>query len=293
MFGKQFLPVWLGFLVFAQLHAQTRINLPYHARNVDFSAAPSTKPFKTGTMLPSTCEVGEGFFKSDGEAGQNFYGCTSTNQWTLQSGGSGGSGSAGPSSALTDLRVTRTSNTTLTIGSSCSTAAPCNYRLGHVVIAITNPLIVTLASASNAGTAYIFISSSNSITVGHSSTLTVNCSVGCFTQTGVEQFPDDSLPLFRWTANTEVGKWDASGGTDYRAFLAWTPLAAGLGLSRTINPLTGENTFAADPNVIGVRVSVPQSSTSTCVAGNWAADTQYLYLCAAPNVWRRVATQSW
>lgn len=39
-----------------------------------------------GTSLPATCSVGQKFFKTNATAGQNLYGCTSINTWTLQSG---------------------------------------------------------------------------------------------------------------------------------------------------------------------------------------------------------------
>lgn len=39
-----------------------------------------------GTSLPGTCTVGQYYFKTDAVAGQNLYGCTATNTWTLQSG---------------------------------------------------------------------------------------------------------------------------------------------------------------------------------------------------------------
>lgn len=42
-----------------------------------------------GTTLPANCQVGQLFFKTDSAAGQNVYGCTSANTWTLQSGGGG------------------------------------------------------------------------------------------------------------------------------------------------------------------------------------------------------------
>jgi hypothetical protein len=291
MFRTQFLVVWLGLILLVQLDGQTRVNLAHQSRNMDFGAAISTRPFKTGTILPSTCQVGESFFKSDAEAGQNLYGCTGINQWSLQAGG-GGVGGAGATAALTDLRAVRTSSTVLTVGASCSPALPCNYRMGHMVVAITNPITVTLSSATSAGTVFIYLTATNGIVAGHTSTLTVNCSTGCTPQNGIEQFPDESLPLYRWTANSTVGQWDVT-GTDYRAFLSWTPVTAGVGLSRTINPLTGENTLAVDSNIIGTRVSVPATSTSQCVAGNWAADDQFFYVCASTNVWRRVAASSW
>ena len=70
--------------------AQTRIDVRTQTKSIDFSNALSTRPFKTGTTLPATCAVGEAFFKTDAAAGQNWFGCTSTNTWMHQS----GSGSA-------------------------------------------------------------------------------------------------------------------------------------------------------------------------------------------------------
>jgi len=58
---------------------------------VDFTSSTSTAPMKSGTSLPSTCSVGQAFFKTDATAGQNIYLCTSNNTWT-QVQGSGGSG---------------------------------------------------------------------------------------------------------------------------------------------------------------------------------------------------------
>ncbi|MCL5746358.1 MAG: hypothetical protein M1541_20910 [Acidobacteria bacterium] len=56
----------------------------------DAAGAVSTKPAKSGTVLPATCGVGEQFFKIDAAPGQNLYGCTAVNTWTAMSGGSGG-----------------------------------------------------------------------------------------------------------------------------------------------------------------------------------------------------------
>jgi hypothetical protein len=64
--------------------AQTRVDLRTQSRNVDFSAASSTKPSKTGTTLPTTCSVGETFLKTDAAAGRNLYVCTQANTWTVQ-----------------------------------------------------------------------------------------------------------------------------------------------------------------------------------------------------------------
>lgn len=66
----------------------------------DASGAVSTKPARLGTTLPSTCSVGEQFFKTDATAGQNLHFCTAVNVWTQMSGGVGGGDTAsnvGPS----------------------------------------------------------------------------------------------------------------------------------------------------------------------------------------------------
>ena len=70
----------------AGLGAQTAIDVKTQTRNIDFSGAVSTRPFKTGTTLPATCTTGESFFKSNAAAGQNLFGCTATNTWTALSG---------------------------------------------------------------------------------------------------------------------------------------------------------------------------------------------------------------
>lgn len=67
------------------LRAQTAIDLKNQTRNIDFSGASSTRPFKTGTVLPAACSVGESFFKSNATPGQNLFSCTATNTWTLMS----------------------------------------------------------------------------------------------------------------------------------------------------------------------------------------------------------------
>src|SRR5207244_1533974 len=54
---------------------------------VDFTAAPSTAAFKAGTNAgrPAICAVGDTYFCTDCTAGQNLYGCTAVNTFTLQS----------------------------------------------------------------------------------------------------------------------------------------------------------------------------------------------------------------
>jgi len=63
---------------------------------VDFSGGVHTLPARAGigASKPSTCTVGEQYFATDATPGQNLFGCTVTNTWTLEAGG-GGSGAVG------------------------------------------------------------------------------------------------------------------------------------------------------------------------------------------------------
>jgi hypothetical protein len=70
--------------------AQTQIDLRTQAKSVDFTAAGSTKPLKTGPTLPAVCTTGEVFFKTSAPAGANLYACTAANTWSAQGGSSSG-----------------------------------------------------------------------------------------------------------------------------------------------------------------------------------------------------------
>jgi hypothetical protein len=63
--------------------AQTRLDLGRQSKNVDFSGAEKTKPFKSGTSLPPACQQGEVFFKSDAPAGQSVYVCGPADNWVM------------------------------------------------------------------------------------------------------------------------------------------------------------------------------------------------------------------
>ncbi|HEY4086041.1 MAG TPA: hypothetical protein VGM43_08890, partial [Bryobacteraceae bacterium] len=69
------------------LQGQTKLNLQAQSQNVDFSAAPSTKPAQTGTALPATCSPGAVFLLLSNSPGKNLYICTGQNTWTQQTGG--------------------------------------------------------------------------------------------------------------------------------------------------------------------------------------------------------------
>ena len=257
----------------------TAIDLHTQSRNVDFSDADSTRPFKSGTGLPSNCAVGEIFYKTDAPAGANVYGCVAANAWALEGGGLAMLGQAG------DLLVVRTNATTLTIGAGCSPATPCNVRFGNLVYSVISSATSTIAGGT--GAAFVYLSSSGVITVGHN--LTVTCSANCVAQSGVTSFPPDSIPVFTWSASS--GAWDPNGGTDLRAFTSTAVIQPGAGMTSTV--ANGKVVLGADAALIGIRTAVPASSTDACVTGSWAMDGSFYYLCVSSGGWRRAALSSW
>jgi hypothetical protein len=72
------------FLASGIAYGQTMVDLRTQSKSVDFSSANATKPFKSGTVFPSICSVGEIFYKTDAPAGANLYACTAANAWTLE-----------------------------------------------------------------------------------------------------------------------------------------------------------------------------------------------------------------
>jgi hypothetical protein len=76
----------IGFLAAIGLtFGQTLVDLKTQTKNVDFSRALSVRPFPTGAGLPSVCNTGQMFFKTDATSGANLYGCIAPNTWVLES----------------------------------------------------------------------------------------------------------------------------------------------------------------------------------------------------------------
>lgn len=282
---KHFL-LLLALLLATSSFAQTLVDLRTQSKSVDFSALPSTRPVQVGTTLPATCQVGQLFFNSASASGANLYGCSATNVWTVESGG-GGSSSSGVTmvSQLGDVQAARTSTSVLTIGANCSSATPCNVRFGSTVYSITAGATATI-SGSATGMLYIYVASTGVLTVG--SNLTVACK-GCSAQSNVTAFPPDSVPVATWSVSN--GTLDQTGGQDFRAMLGTKNLIAGMGV--TVVDSNGTAAVSADTSLVGFHVAVPASSSSSCSAGNWSYDANYIYVCVAANTWRRSALSSW
>ncbi len=282
--------IWLVPLAAAIAVSGQGIDLRTQARNVDFSGASLTKPTRTGNTLPSACQVGELFFKLNAAAGQNLYACTSLNVWTVivGSGGGGGGGSAPTTAgALLDLVVTRNSGTQLSVGANCTALTPCNVRFGNRVDRFTLGASATL-SGSASGLAFFYVSNQGVLTVGYNA-IAVACDATCTAVSGITAFPNDSIPLAMWSAN--AGLWDAEGGLDFRGFLSTKPIATSTGLMST--DVAGLTTVSIDTTMVGLRVGIPATATSTCLRGSWAADASFHYVCIATDTWRRAAVSSW
>jgi hypothetical protein len=274
-------------VVAGALHGQiTQLDLHFQSRDIDFSTANATKPFKSGASLPSVCGIGEMFFALNAPAGANLYGCTSLNGWTLEStSGSGGGSGASMASQLGDFAVARTSATVLTIGANCSVTTPCIVRFGSLVYSFASSGSVSISAGT--GLAYVYVSSAGALTVGHN--LTANCTAGCIGQSGVTSFPTDAIPLFTWSATS--GTWDTAGGTDQRALLSSKSIMASTGLTSAES--SGKTVVTVDSTIVSLRTSVPATSSAACTAGTWATDSSYYYLCVSLNSWRRTALSTW
>ncbi len=90
--------LFLSLFIGIASYAQTAVDLGKQSKNVNFSNAPSTTPWKMGTTLPGTCNTGEVFFNTAASNGLNINLCIN-NVWVAFTGALGSipvqSGSAG------------------------------------------------------------------------------------------------------------------------------------------------------------------------------------------------------
>lgn len=223
------------------VRGQTRVDLRTQSKSVDFTAANMTKPFKSGTVLPGACTVGEAFFKTDAPAGTNLYACTSLNSWTLETGGTTGASFAvaGPAA-------------TISFPSEGS-----NFRCGNRTTTLLTPATVTLGSASApAGSqAWVYFDcGSSALRIDTSASMNQsNITVTGITKglTAASGFPNDVIPIARLSAgNDAVNQWDTYAVTDGYAFQNASVYKAGSFLSRTANA-DGSMTLALDSTKLG------------------------------------------
>ena len=263
------LPMWM--------FGQTTVDLRTQSKAADFGAAPFTRPFSTGTVLPATCTVGYMFYKSNAPAGQNLYGCTATNIWTLEAGGAG----ASAATQLTDIAPVLTSSAVAsgTFASDGTVLGQPGYSTAYTG---SWTIALSAGSAASATTFYVYQdpTSPSSLKVD-----TTNSSFNGVTLSGISQghssasgYPADVTPLYRLTAgDTTANQWDPwstcapnalTGCIDDRAWLGKTIVKAGTDLSSSVS--NGVKTINADNTILTqkfVGAGAPGS-----IAGNLAGD---------------------
>lgn len=265
----------LGLLLMLALASfgQTQIDLQHQSQNIDFSQAPSTKPVKSGSVLPATCGTGELFYKTNAPAGQNVYGCTSTDTWTLQGDGSGSGATA--FNQLTDLQLSFSGNTwTIAAGS---------VAFGDVATSFAAATF-SESAPSDSGTIY-FCADYNAGSPRLLAVIPAAFNAANYTSNGLTAIagtgcPVDSLLLGTGTMSSGTGAF----GNDARAALSHGPIVrTGMYLTTTATNSGQARQVDIDAGVIprffsgsGAPGTISGSRIGTLY---WRTDTGQLYLC--------------
>jgi hypothetical protein len=298
---------------------QTQVDLRTQSRNVDFSGAIETRPEKTGTVLPATCNAGDLFFKTSAPSGANLYGCVATNTWSVLSGGGGSSGGA------QDFDI-QTGDLVYCVDTGSSSNYACN--LSPPVTAYSAGMVVQVkANTTNTGAATLNLNSlgAEPILKGKNHTLEANDILGgqvitvVFDGSAFEMQsqianyltagPSGGIVVnhatFPWTVDVQTsvicfsndvcaptGTLDLSGAALAKPSrqASSDPATCLEGESyynitlHVRRDCTATNTWSASN-----MVAAPANSTVACAKGSWATDGSFFYLCTATNSWKRAA----
>jgi hypothetical protein len=182
-------------------------------------------------------------------------------------------------SKLKDFEFERTSPTELTFGRECSTRTPCNVRFNQRTHSFTTGGTVVLSQSSPKGEAFAYVTRDGVLTIG--SNLSIRCT-GCLAVPGVDHFPENTIPLWTWTAASVAGVWDRDGGVDRRGLQSAKVIIPGLGIQ-----------IAESPDSTAIAVDLvhftPKSSSEACAPGAIWSDDSYIYVCVASGTIKRAA----
>jgi len=279
------------------LAAQTQVDLKTQTKNVDFTAAITTKPVKAGTALPATCAAGELFFKTNAAPGGNLYLCTAANTWTQN-----GLPSA---SQATDFLVTA-------LGASATIQCTvCKYGIGAKTFVVSSNLSAGgLTGTGGSATVFFYLNPTGTPQFGYDGTTVTGATLtGLEGQTPITFFPGDSIPL----ATCVVAANQFTACTDFRAVYRRSVAVAGSGIVVLEDPSSGLTTYAANPAVVGLlggsntwtgnndfsgtshstpaKTGTIANRPSTCAVGElyFATDAatagKNLHFCTAANTW--------
>ena len=210
------------------------------------------------------------------QSGQSLVFNGATGQWQPQTVSGGGGGGAAATAQLTDLNVVYTSPTVLTIGSNCTTTAPCNLRFGTTVISILSSATVTV-SGPGSGTAYFYVTSDGTVNAASHCALPLSCSATCLASTNVPNFPLNSIPIANWTVLN--GQWTTGGGTDRRAFQSINVINGGAGIAMVDNGT--QTTLSVDPNLVPTFLTATANLTFASIANASCSADQTITLAGA------------
>jgi hypothetical protein len=155
--------------------------------------------------LPSSCTAPSFYYATNAAPNSNLYACNvNDGKFYVVSGGGASVGNG-------IFTVVRTSGTVLTLGSGCSSTAPCQVDfIGVGTCSITASSTATSSAGSD--TAYIYLTPACTLTVGHNTGSNLTCSAGCTVVTGITAFPASAVQLA--TATRTAGVWDTTGVTN-------------------------------------------------------------------------------
>ena len=300
MIESRIIPALLaGVLVLAggPLRGQTQVDLKTQTKNVDFSAAPTTKPVKAGTALPATCTSGELFFKTNAAPGGNLYLCTAVNTWTP-------SGLASASQA-TDFLVTAQG------ASATIQCTVCQYGIGAKTFVVSSTMSASgLTGSGGSATVFFYLNPTGTPQFGYDGTTVTGATLtGLAGQTLITSFPGDSIPL----ATCAVLANQFTACTDFRAVYRRSVAVAGIGIVVLEDPSTGLTTYAVNPALVGLvagsniwtgnndfsgashstpaKTGLIANRPATCTVGElyFATDAatagKNLHFCTAANTW--------
>jgi hypothetical protein len=288
-----------GMLVLAAgaLSAQTNVDLRTQTKNVDFTAAPTTKPVKAGTALPATCGPGELFFKTNATPGGNLYLCTAANSWT-QSGLS-------PASQASDFLVTAAG------ASATIQCTVCLYGIGAKTFLVSSNMSASaLTGSGGSATVFFYLNPSGTPQFGYDGTTVTGATLtGLAGQALITSFPGNSIPL----ATCAVAANQFGSCTDFRTVFRRTVAIAGGGIVVLDDPSTGLTTYAVNPALVGLaagsniwtgnndfsgashstpaKTGIIANRPATCTIGElyFATDAatagKNLHFCTATNTW--------
>ncbi len=243
------------------LHGQTTVDLRTQSKSIDFSTAAFTRSTKTGTPLPAVCQVGETFFLTSAPAGNNLYGCTSLNTWSLMSGAASGGavssvfGRTGAVVAVSgDYSFGLISGTAAITqgGTGATTAATARTNLGAAATAHTHVLTDLSGITGKQGSGTV-----------------------------IQAFGGGAA------TNGNCVKFDANGNV----VDAGGPCGGSASFTAGVGVAIAGNVISTDDTVIPFYVTGSGAPTISCTAGrDYYVDTtsSSLYFCKAANTWQGV-----